>query len=151
MSAARKKPAQKSRKESPAVDLRALGARVVSVYGPFNSRVLIEMPADKAAGLFPEPLGACGLAVVLDGVVRDLEAIAAVDEALAGSGLAGVAMRLAYELEHPYNSATSKAACARELRETQETLRALAPAEEESDGLDDLAAKRDARRAKAAG
>lgn len=74
---------------------------------------------------------------VVAAVKRDLAALGDLD--LARSGLAASALALARELDKPSNSATSKAACARALRETIESLRALAPAKPEGDGLDELA------------
>src|ERR1700734_1974330 len=104
-------------------DLYALGARVVSVFGPFNARVLIEMSADAAADLFPEPFGQSGLTGVIDGAEREVEAIRARDEPLAESALAASAVALAREIENPYNSATSKSMCARERRDTLDRIR----------------------------
>lgn len=70
---------------------------------------------------------------------------------LRSSGLAESALALARELDQARNSATSKAMCARALSETLEKLLALKPPEEEVDQLDQLSARRSARRAKAAG
>ena len=75
---------------------------------------------------------------------RDIAAIAKRDKALAGSGLALTAVALARELDGD-NSATSKSMCARALAELIDRLRALAPAEERADGIDDLAKKRQKR------
>lgn len=49
-----------------------------------------------------------------------------------------------------HNSATSKAMCAKELRETISVLRELAPPERETDGIDDLSEQRERRRREAA-
>lgn len=84
---------------------------------------------------------------VEDGVRRDLEALPA---ALRVSGLAESALAIARELDVPGNSATSKAMCARALAESLERLRALAPAREEADRVDDLASRRAKRRSTAA-
>lgn len=147
---ARKAPAKRTRKpKPPAVDLGALGARVVSVFGPFASRVLIELPVDAAARLFADPLPAARRTSLVEAVERDLKALAKRDAALARSALAMSALALAYEIEHPYNSATSKASCAGELRDALNRLRELAPEDEEKDGIDDLTARRTARLAQA--
>lgn len=81
-------------------------------------------------------------------VERDLKALPA---DLRTSGLAESALALARELDQAGNSATSKAMCARALSETLEKLLALKPPEEEVDQLDQLSARRSARRAEAAG
>jgi hypothetical protein len=83
-------------------------------------------------------------------VERDLALIAARDAGLAESSLAMSALRLAREMDNSGNSATSKSMCARELRDTLDRLRELAPKEETKDGLDDLSARRDRRRARSA-
>lgn len=129
----------------PAADLHSQGGRVVSVFGPFGTRVLVEMPASVAAGLFPDSLGVSGPTDIIDAVERDLAAIRAADAELAESALAALAVSLAREIAHPGNSATSKSMCARTLLDTMNQLRDLAPAKEEGDGLDDLSARRAAR------
>lgn len=60
---------------------------------------------------------------------------------------AATALALAAELDAPGNSATSKANCAKELRETLAALRAMAPAERKGSQLDDLAQRRQRRKA----
>jgi hypothetical protein len=131
-----------SKPAKPKVDLHALGARVVSVFGAFNSRVLIEMPASAAEEIFPEPLSLSARTNVIEAAERDIAAIGERDTELGASALAASAVALAYQIEHPYNSATSKSMCARELRDTMDRLRELAPKAEEADNLDDLAARR---------
>lgn len=79
------------------------------------------------------------------GVERDLAAIAKRDPELAKSGLAASALALAREMDDD-NSATSKSMCARALLDTLDRLRQLAPAKEEKDGVDELSARRAARR-----
>lgn len=145
--AQRKKPA--ARKKKP-VDLYALGARVVSVFGPFASRVLIEMPLDKAAEMFPQPVAVSGRSSLVEGVERDLALLAKRDSDVSKTALAATALALAYEIEHPYNSATSKAMCARSLLDTLERLRESVPEKQEANKLDDLSAKRTARRKRSA-
>jgi dienelactone hydrolase len=75
---------------------------------------------------------------MVEAVERDVALIRSRSAELADSGLAALAVALAYELENPYNSATSKAACAAQLVVVLEQLRALAPVEQEADALDDL-------------
>jgi hypothetical protein len=120
-------------------------AKVVSVFGPFNSRCLLDVPADIAVRAFGQ-LDEAARTNTIDAVDRDLAAIRERDPDLADSALAAVAVRLAYELEHPFNSATSKAQCAKALNETLDRLRELAPdEEEEKDKVDRLAAEREKR------
>lgn len=69
---------------------------------------------------------------------------------LATSALAASALALAREIDNAGNSATSKSMCARELREHMEQLRSLIPTDQEADELDDLARRREARRARSA-
>jgi hypothetical protein len=124
------------------IDLHALGARVVSVFGPFNSRVLIEMSAEAAQPMFLESFAESGRMSVIEAAEREVEAIRKRDTDLADSALAASAIALAYEIANPYNSATSKSMCAREMRDTLDRLRELAPEERKADDLDDLAARR---------
>jgi hypothetical protein len=133
------------------VDLSALGAHVVSVFGPFNSRVLIEMPAEQAEELFPDGLRGAGPAEVLEAVRGDVEALRRRAPEVADSGLAASAVALAREIEHPYNSATSKSMCAKALQDALRELRGLAPAEVKADGIDEINAQRERRRARLAG
>jgi hypothetical protein len=76
---------------------------------------------------------------------RDLAEIEKRDPKLAQSGLAALALKLAEEMD-ANNSATSKSMCAKSLMETLDRIRALAPAEETEDKVDDLSARRAARR-----
>lgn len=129
----------------------AKGARVISVFGPFNSRALIDVPSTLAAEMFgDEALEKHGLTNVVDAVERDLEKIRAASVELADSAAAATAIRLAYELDNPYNSATSKSMCAKTLIDALDGLRELMPEARKEDGVNDLAAKRAARRAGAA-
>lgn len=66
---------------------------------------------------------------------------------LADSALAASALALARELDDDSNSATSKSMCARALKETLDRLRELAPPKREADGVDELKAERERRRA----
>ncbi len=125
------------------------GARVVSVRGPFGSRVLVEMPAGVASELFEGlPLGACAPSVVVEATQRDLDGM---PDRVSRSGLAAVALALARELEDPFNSATSKSMCAKALMDALAALRALAPPNREADGVDDIAERRARRRAAVGG
>jgi hypothetical protein len=77
------------------------------------------------------------------GVESDLKAL---PSHLARSGLAATALSLARQLDLDETSATAKAACARSLVQVQRELRALAPPRKEVDELDELTARREARR-----
>jgi hypothetical protein len=123
-----------------------LNGNVVSVFGPFASRALIELPVDVARELFGDPLTDSRRSNVIEAVERDIEAIRKRDAALADSGLAASAIALAYELEHPYNSATSKAMCAGKLHEALDKLRELTPAGEERDKVTEIEEQRERRR-----
>jgi hypothetical protein len=84
-------------------------------------------------------------------VARAVKAdLATVPAKLAKSALAMSCLALAREIDNPQNSATSKSMCARSLLETWDRLLELAPPEADDDELDDLAARRDARRARSA-
>ncbi len=135
-------PRKTAASKPQSIDLYALGARVVSVFGAFQSRVMIEMAAEAAQGMFPEPFSESGRRSVIDAAEREVEAIRDRDSDLADSALAASAVALAYEIANPYNSATSKSMCAREMRDTLDRLRELAPEERKADDLDDLAARR---------
>jgi hypothetical protein len=78
---------------------------------------------------------------VFEAVERDLERLA---EGAGDSALGQTALALARELDQD-NSATSKSMCAKSMIDVLRELRSLAPPEKESDGLDDLAARRATR------
>lgn len=141
--ALRKTPSKPS---APVVDLYAEGARVVSVFGK-GARVLIEMSAEAARLMFPEPFSVSARTNVIDAAERDVAAVRKRAKDLGDSALAASAVALAREIEHPYNSATSKSMCAREMRDTLDRLWELAPKEVPSDRLDDIARQRAKRRA----
>lgn len=84
---------------------------------------------------------------VVDAVRKDLAAFAKTDRGLAESALAATVLALAYELDNPGNSATSKAMCAGQLRESMDRLRELMPPKAKKDALDELSARRAKRRA----
>lgn len=88
---------------------------------------------------------------VVEAVHRDLAALRARSPELADSAMAAAAAALAAEIDDPDNSATSKSMCARALSDIFEQLRSLTPAEEpKEDRLVNLAARREARRARSA-
>jgi hypothetical protein len=74
-------------------------------------------------------------------VERDLAKIRERDPEVADSALAASAVALAREIEHPFNSATSKSMCAGKLHEALDRLRELAPPKQEDDRIEDLAAE----------
>jgi hypothetical protein len=84
--------------------------------------------------------------VVVDAVKRDLEVIGRLDKRLSGSALAETALALAALIDDPGNSATSKANCARALKEIMDRLFALAPDDDGSDNVDELLQRRGKRR-----
>lgn len=139
-----KKSPARAAKKKPA-EMR--GARVVSVFGPFGSRVLVDMPTRVAEDIFEGDLGACASSWVVDAIRSDLESY---PEDLRSSALAAVAVALGFELEHPGNSATSKSMCAGQLRDALTELRALRPPAEESDGVTRIEELRAVRREAAA-
>ena len=140
----RRKPAAKpaapktgarTAKAHPKMDLAALGATVVSLSA---KTVLIEMPIKTATDLFPEPLEESGPSRTIEGVERELKVIRKRDPALADSALAGSAYALARAVDSPQTSATAKAACGKEMRETLARLAALAPEEAKKGRLHDI-------------
>jgi hypothetical protein len=141
-------PKAKSPATTPEPKLKGKKVTVVSVFGTRSSRILIEMSVEDAERFFAELDGPAARPTrVIDAVNSEVAAIGKRKAALAKSQLAATAVALAYELENPYNSATSKSMCARALNETMGTLREMAPAEREGDGIDDLERKRSERRA----
>lgn len=83
---------------------------------------------------------------VLAAVERDLARVALRDKSAAGSSLAATARTLAREMDDPDTSATAVSLCSKALRETLDRLIELAPVDR-SDRLDELARKRERRRA----
>lgn len=130
-----------------AEDLYELGGRVLSVFGPFGSRTLIELPTEVAEEMFPDGLAVSGRTDVVAAAERDIESIRRRDTALAESVLSASMLSLAYEMQDPFNSATSKSMCAKALMEAREQLLALAPPVERKDDLDELRTRRTAERA----
>lgn len=146
MAAAKK--TTKTTKPTPAKLLAGVkrSGRVISVYGPFNARTMIEVPTDLAAQVLGVPLERFARTNVIEAVEADLEAIRKRAPEVADSALAATAIQLAYEMENPFNSATSKSMCARSLIEILDGLAEKAPpTQQETSQLDDLRAKREAR------
>lgn len=83
---------------------------------------------------------------VLAAVDRDIAVIAGRDRSVAGSTLAATVRALARVMDDPDTSATAKSLCAKALRDTLDRLMELAPINR-SDRLDELARKRERRRA----
>jgi hypothetical protein len=83
---------------------------------------------------------------VVEGVERDLRNL---PEEFAKSGLAESAIAMAREQDDYDNNATAKANCANAMRDIIRQLREEAPKPEERDKLDDLSARRAARRSTA--
>lgn len=122
---------RKSKTEEP-----ELRGHLIGVFGPFNSRALVEVSAAVAAKLVGDEMIDPAPVFIIDGVLGDLAALAERDQDLAGSALGMTALTLAYEMANPNNSATSKAMCAGQLRDTLARLRELAPPEQKASGLD---------------
>ena len=80
-------------------------------------------------------------------VSREITALGSKAE---GSSLGETALSLARELDDDGNSATSKSMCAKAMVEVLRELRVLAPPKQEADGVTDLNARREARRARSA-
>lgn len=119
-------------------------ARVLSVFA--NGRfALVEMHVDRIAEVFGDmPLADAGGSEAIDATRRQLDEIRRRKPDVANSALAAGALRMAYELDHPFNSATAKSYCAKELRQTMDRLEELAPPSEKSGGrLDELRRKKE--------
>ena len=140
-------PRGSGKKPAPtlAYDLSAAGGRVVSVFGAFNSRVLVEIPMAQAAKLFDGPLSRSSPTRLVESVEHDMAELRKRAPQIADSALAASALAMAMEVENPFNSATSKSMCAKALLDALDRLRELTPVEAESDELDDLARRRAAR------
>lgn len=126
-------------------------ARIISVFGAFNNRALVEMSADDAMELVGRDEIDVPRARSITAAELEVERIRELDPALADSLMAAAIVSLAYELDNPYNSATSKANCVGELRQTMNRLHELMPESQEQDVVDELREQRDKRRAGSAG
>lgn len=128
------------------------GARVMSVFGKGKyRRVLVEMSPQLAQEQFGAmPLWQAGPTTAVDATESELARIRKRKAEVADSALAAAALRMAFEIDHPYNSATAKANCVNELHKIMDRLLELAPAGEEQKGaLDELKARRAKRKAAA--
>lgn len=101
------------------------GAWVLSVFGN-GQRVLVEMHVDRALDEFGTQLAKAGRTEVVDATEQELAVIRKESPAVADSALAAAARRMAFEIDHPYNSATAKANCVNELHKVMDKLRELA-------------------------
>lgn len=102
-------------------------ARVVSVFRN-GLYVLVEMHVDRVADVFGDlPLDSSSGTETIDATRAELEEIRSRDPQVADSALGAAALRMAYELDHPFNSATAKSYCVKELRQTMDRLRELSP------------------------
>lgn len=113
------------------------GYVLISVFGPFNSVALLETSAERATELLGMPLSSTlGPTRVVDAVGAEISLLEQRKPGLAESTFAATAIALAYELDNPFNSATSKSMCSRSLAEVVDRLRALAPEPDEGTPLD---------------
>jgi hypothetical protein len=112
-----------------------------------SGRVVISAPIDLAEYLFKEPLAASASISSIEAAERDIAKIQDRDPAIGESVIAATVVRMAQEVDNPFNSATSKAQCAKELRQGFESLldQSPAPPEEEGD-LERIRRARAARR-----
>lgn len=136
-----RKPAAKKSTRTP-----SKAGHLVGVFGPFGSRALVELPTTVARQMIDDGIVDPAPAFLLDAVRAELASIAKRDKELAASARAELARSLAYEIANPHNSATSKAACSRELRETLDRLHELAPPARQADRLDKVKQEREKRR-----
>lgn len=125
---------------------KPLSLQTLRIIAAVAGEVLAE-PDEAVAALLHLDRPRVGIVVLA--VERDLRSIAERDEDLASSALAATALALARELDDE-NSATSKSMCARALVEAMDRIRELAPEKIAGDGIDELKAAREARRAAAA-
>ena len=125
------------------------GARVLSVFGN-GMRVLVEMHVDRAEEEFGVgQLASAGRTHVVDATEKELAVLRRESAKVADSALGAAALRMALEIDHPYNSATAKANCVSELHKIMDKLHELAL--EDGDGaeksdLDELRARRQRKR-----
>ncbi len=127
---------------SPALFKR--GARVLNVY---RSRTVIELSTPLASFLFERPLEDSGTMSTVDAVEADLALIRSRDPRVADGAIAAGALRMAHEIEDPFNSATAKSMCMKALQAAMDRLLELSPPGQEEEGkLHDLKKARAARR-----
>lgn len=121
-------------------DLFKRGARVLSVY---HGRTVVEVSTALASYLFKKPLEQSGRTDTVAAVEADLALIRLRDPRVADSAIAAGALRMAQEIEDPYNSATSKSMCMKSLQQAMDRLLELSPPGQEEKGkLHDLKAQR---------
>lgn len=119
--------------------------RVLSVFGPFNALTLVQIPTELALDVFPDGLAVAARPDLVAAVERELAEIRERSGATSDSALAATALVMAYEIQDPYNSATSKAMCAKAMAETMRDLRAACPPSEQEDRVDEIAKRRKRR------
>lgn len=133
--------------EGVSPDLFTRGARVLNVY---HGRTVVELSTSLASYLFSEPLAESGRSDTVAAVEADLQQIRLRDPGVADSGIAAGALRMAHEIEDPYNSATSKSMCMKSLQQAMDRLLELSPPGQEEKGrLYELKAGRAKRRSAA--
>lgn len=145
-------PEKKPKKRTTAAILQSFRrrARVINVFGAFNSRVMIELPLGLALEMFgAKALGDAAPTHVVTALEGELAEMRKRAPDIADSTQAAAALQLAYELQDPFNSATSKSMCARALNDTLEDLRDLAPKPKPKDAINELEEKRRERQAAA--
>ena len=120
------------------------GYTLVSVFGAFNARALLETSAKQAAELLGQPLaGTLGPTRVVDATLQEIAEIEERSPGVGSSPFAAAALALAYELDNPFNSATAKGTCSRSLAELFDRLGARSPEPPEVSPLDAIRAKRE--------
>lgn len=113
---------------------------LVAVFGPFASKALVVVSAKVAHQMVDVGEIDAQPAFLINAVADELDRM---PEEIADSAFAALARQLALEISNPFNSATSKAACSKELRETMGALRAwAADGGEEEDDADRRARER---------
>lgn len=121
----------------------------VRVVGVFRNGLyaLVELHVDRVLELFGDLAVQLGGTETIDATRAELEEIRRRDPEVGDSALAAAALRMAYELDHPGNSATAKSYCVKELRQTMDRLRELSPPAPKKVGkLHDIKEERSARR-----
>jgi hypothetical protein len=125
-------------------DLFRYGARVIKVH---QGRTVIDVSTELAGFLFRRSLAESGQSSVATAVEEDLDLIRSRDPRVADSAIAAAALRMGRELDDPFNSATSKAQCAKALHAHMDRLLELSPPGQEQKGrLHELKSVRATRR-----
>jgi hypothetical protein len=106
-------------------DLYQFGARVLRVHGEV---VVLTVPRDLAEYLFKQPLRHAGPTTLSEAAERDIAKIRERDSAVGESVIAASVVSMAHEVDDPFNSSTSKAQCAKELRQSYDSLLEQSPA-----------------------